>query len=152
MPSGDKLEMRVKGVSVFAGDRNAPDQSAQAFDADGYDRIGDAGHLIDPAQPHLGVAFNGRVAADFKLGSGTWVSVGALRLRVVSALGPLAQDVVVTGHERDEIGVLVFPTAAALALPADELAARIRAGLAAMRAADVAALYAQPRDARVIAL
>ena len=61
-------------------------------------------------------------------------AVGTLRLRVVSALGPLAQDVVVTGHERDEIGVLVFPSAAAAALPADELAARIRAGLAALRA------------------
>ncbi len=193
VPSGDKLEMRVKGVSVFAGYRNAPEQSAQAFDEDGYYRIGDAGHLIDPAQPHLGVAFNGRVAEDFKLGSGTWVSVGTLRLRVVSALAPLAQDVVVTGHERDEIGVLVFPTAAASALPADELAARIRTGLAALRAeggsshaparallladppsadageitdkgylnqravlarraGDVAALYAQPGDARVIVL
>ena len=193
VPSGDKLEMRVKGVSVFAGYRNAPEQSAEAFDEDGYYRIGDAGHLIDPAHPHLGVAFNGRVAEDFKLGSGTWVSVGTLRLRVVSALAPLAQDVVVTGHERDEIGVLVFPTAAALALPADELAARIRAGLAALRAdggssqaparalllaeppmpeageitdkgylnqravlacraAEVRALYAQPLDARVIAL
>ena len=134
VPSGDKLEMRVKGVSVFAGYRNAPEQSAQAFDEDGYYRIGDAGHLIDPDQPQLGVAFNGRVAEDFKLGSGTWVSVGTLRLRVVSALAPLAQDVVVTGHERDEIGVLVFPSAAALALPAEELAARTRAGLAALRA------------------
>jgi feruloyl-CoA synthase len=193
VPSGDKLEMRVKGVSVFAGYRNAPEQSAQAFDEDGYYRIGDAGHLIDPAQPHLGAAFNGRVAEDFKLGSGTWVSVGTLRLRVVSALAPLAQDVVVTGHERDQIGVLVFPTAAASALPADELAARIRTGLAALRAeggsshapgrallladppnadageitdkgylnqravlarraGDVAALYAQPGDARVIVL
>jgi len=193
VPSGDKLEMRVKGVSVFAGYRNAPEQSAQAFDEDGYYRIGDAGHLIDPAQPQLGVAFNGRVAEDFKLGSGTWVSVGTLRLRVVSALAPMAQDVVVTGHERDEIGVLVFPSAAALALPADELVARIRAGLAALRAeggssqvparalllaepplpeaseitdkgylnqravlarraADVAALYAQPLDKRVITL
>ena len=191
VPSGDKLEMRVKGVSVFAGYRNAPEQTAQAFDEDGYYRIGDAGHLVDPAQPHFGVAFNGRVAEDFKLGSGTWVSVGTLRLRVVSALAPLAQDVVVTGHERDEIGVLVFPSAAAAARPADELAARIRAGLAALRAeggssqaparalvlaeplsadageitdkgyvsqravlarraADVFALYSQPRDARVI--
>ena len=61
-------------------------------------------------------------------------AVGTLRLRVVSALAPLAQDVVVTGHERDEIGVLMFPSATAAALPADELAARIRAGLAALRA------------------
>ena len=191
VPNGDKLEMRVKGVSVFAGYRNAPEQTAQAFDEYGYYRIGDAGRPVDPAQPHFGVAFNGRVAEDFKLGSGTWVSVGTLRLGVVSALAPLAQDVVVTGHERDEIGVLVFPSAAAAALPADELAARIRAGLAALRAeggssqaparalvlaeplsadageitdkgyvnqravlarraADVFALYSQPRDARVI--
>ena len=119
-------------------------------------------------------------------------AVGTLRLRVVSALAPLAQDVGVTGRERDEIGVLVFPGAAAAALPADELAGRIRAGLAALRAeggssqaparalvlaeplsadageitdkgypnqravlawraADVFALFSQPRDARVIA-
>ncbi len=107
--AGDKLEMRVRGVSVFPGYRDAPPLTAQAFDAEGYYCIGDAGFLADDRRPESGVVFNGRVAEDFKLGTGTWVSVGTLRVRVVSALAPYAQDVVVTGHDRDEVGVLVFP-------------------------------------------
>ena len=109
VPNGGKLELRVKGPQVFAGYRDAPELTAAAFDDEGYYRIGDAGRLIDEARPEAGVAFDGRVAEDFKLTSGTWVSVGTLRLKVVSALSPLAQDVVITGHDRDEIGVLVFP-------------------------------------------
>ncbi|WP_418314849.1 feruloyl-CoA synthase [Piscinibacter sakaiensis] len=134
VPNGEKLEMRVKGVSIFPGYRNAPELTAQAFDADGYYRIGDAGHLLDDAEPERGVVFNGRVAEDFKLSSGTWVSVGTLRVKVVAALAPLAQDVVITGHDRDEVGVLVFPSAPAAALPADELASRIGACLQEMQA------------------
>ncbi|MBT9595884.1 MAG: feruloyl-CoA synthase [Vitreoscilla sp.] len=134
VPSGDKLEMRVKGPSVFPAYRNAPELSARAFDDEGYYLIGDAGKLCDPDDPSRGVAFDGRVAEDFKLMSGTWVSVGTLRVKAVAALSPLASDVVVTGHDREEVGVLVFPSPAARALPADELAERIRAGLQAMRA------------------
>jgi feruloyl-CoA synthase len=134
VPNGEKLELRVRGVNVFPGYRDAPHLTAQAFDAEGYYCIGDAGLLADEAAPEKGVVFNGRVAEDFKLTTGTWVSVGTLRVRVVSALAPLAQDVVVTGHDRDEIGVLVFPTAAAAALDADELARRIGAALKAMKA------------------
>jgi len=132
--AGAKLEMRVRGVSVFSGYRDAPQLTAQAFDAEGYYCIGDAGYLADEQQPERGVVFNGRVAEDFKLTTGTWVSVGTLRVRVVSALAPLAQDVVVTGHDRDEVGVLVFPAAAAAALPPDELAARVGAALKALKA------------------
>jgi feruloyl-CoA synthase len=134
VPNGEKLEMRVRGVSVFPGYRNAPQQTTQAFDEEGYYRIGDAGLLVDPERPEQGVAFNGRVAEDFKLSSGTWVSVGTLRLRVVSALAPLVQDAVITGHDRAEVGVLLFPSAAAKGLTADELAERARAALAALRA------------------
>lgn len=134
VPNGEKLEMRVRGVTVFPGYRNAPELSAQAFDEEGYYRIGDAGFLIDPEQPEEGVAFDGRVAEDFKLSSGTWVSVGTLRLRVISALAPLVQDAVVTGHDRAEVGVLLFPSAAAKGLAAGELAERARAALAALRA------------------
>jgi feruloyl-CoA synthase len=130
---GSKLELRVRGVSVFPGYRDAPHLTAQAFDDEGYYCIGDAGYLIDDARPELGVAFNGRVAEDFKLTTGTWVSVGMLRVRVVSALAPLAQDVVVTGHDRDEVGVLVFPTPQAAAMPADALAARVAAALKALK-------------------
>jgi len=133
VPNGGKLEMRVRGVSVFPGYRDAPHLTAQAFDAEGYYCIGDAGYLVDEAHPEKGVVFDGRVAEDFKLGTGTWVSVGMLRVRVVSALAPFAQDVVVTGHDRDEVGVLVFPSPQAAALPAAELRAHVAKALAALR-------------------
>jgi feruloyl-CoA synthase len=126
--------MRVRGVSVFPGYRDAPQLTAQAFDAEGYYCIGDAGRLADEAHPERGVVFDGRVAEDFKLGTGTWVSVGTLRVRIVSALAPLAQDVVITGHGHDEVGVLVFPSPQAHTLGADELADRIGQALRALRA------------------
>jgi len=110
VPNGQKLEMRVKGVSVFPGYRHAPRETAEAFDQEGYYRIGDAGYLADPQRAERGVIFDGRVAEDFKLSSGTWVSVGTLRVKLVSMLAPHAQDVVLTGHDRDEIGMLVFPS------------------------------------------
>lgn len=134
VPNGEKLEMRVRGVTVFPGYRDAPHLTANAFDAEGYYCIGDAGFLVDDAKPELGVTFNGRVAEDFKLTTGTWVSVGTLRVRVVSALAPWAQDVVITGHDRDEVGVLIFPTPQAVALPAGELAAKVTSALKALRA------------------
>lgn len=134
VPNGEKLELRIHGVNIFPGYRHAPELSAQAFDEEGYYRIGDAGFLADAQRPEQGVVFNGRVAEDFKLTTGTWVSVGTLRLRVVSALAPHAQDVVITGHDRDEIGVLVFPTAAAMQLPRETLHGHIAQGLAALRA------------------
>jgi len=133
VPNGGKLELRVRGPNVFGGYRNAPELSAQAFDAEGYYLIGDAGKLVDEARPELGVAFDGRVAEDFKLMSGTWVSVGTLRVKAVSALTPLAADVVVTGHDREEVGLLVFPGPAAAELAPDDLAERLRAALLAMR-------------------
>lgn len=115
VPNGSKLEMRVKGVSVFPGYRNAPAETAAAFDSEGFYRIGDAGYLVDPARPECGVVFNGRVAEDFKLSSGSWVSVGTLRVELVSELAPLVQDIVLTGHNRDEVGMLVFPSAIGIA-------------------------------------
>lgn len=133
LPSGQKLEMRVRGVSVFPGYRNEPQLSAQAFDEEGFYKIGDAGYLLDDTKPEQGVVFNGRVAEDFKLTTGTWVSVGTLRLKLVSALAPLAQDVVITGHDRDEVGALVFPSAQAKELSAEALAERVREALQALR-------------------
>ena len=134
VPNGGKLEMRVKGPNVFPGYRNAPELTAKAFDDEGFYLIGDAGRLVDDAQPERGVAFDGRVAEDFKLTSGTWVSVGTLRLRAISALSPLAADVVVTGHDRETIGLLVFPSPQAAGLPAEQKTQRLREGLAALRA------------------
>lgn len=130
VPNGQKLEMRVKGVSVFPGYRHAPRETAEAFDEEGYYRIGDAGYLADADRPERGVVFNGRVAEDFKLSSGTWVSVGTLRVKLVSMLAPHVQDVVLTGHDSDEIGMLVF--AAPQAAP-QALAARIADVLRTLR-------------------
>jgi feruloyl-CoA synthase len=134
IPNGGKLEMRVAGDHIFPGYRNNPEATKAAFDEDGYYCIGDAGYLADEADPLQGVVFNGRVAEDFKLTSGTWVSVGTLRLKVVNALAPYAQDVVITGHDRSEVGALVFLTEAGRALPHADFAAKARAALKALKA------------------
>ena len=111
--SGDKLEVRVRGPNVTPGYWKAPELTAQAFDPEGFYLIGDAVTFADPARPELGLFFDGRVAEDFKLNSGTWVSVGTLRVAGIAALAPLAQDIVVTGHGGDEVRFLVFPNIAA---------------------------------------
>jgi feruloyl-CoA synthase len=113
VPSGGKLEIRVRGPNVMSGYLKQPELSAKAFDDEGFYLIGDAVRFFDPEQPQLGLVFDGRVAEDFKLTSGTWVNVGALRVKGIEMLAPLAQDIVVTGHDRDDIGFLVFPNAAA---------------------------------------
>jgi feruloyl-CoA synthase len=113
MPSGDKLEVRVRGPNVTPGYWKAPELTAQAFDADGFYLIGDAVKFADPDRPELGLFFDGRVAEDFKLNSGTWVSVGTLRVAGIAALAPLAQDIVVSGHGGDHVRFLVFPNIAA---------------------------------------
>ena len=138
---GGKLEMRVKGDHIFPGYRGNDDVATAAtraaFDEDGYYCIGDAGYLLDDADPLQGVVFNGRVAEDFKLSSGTWVSVGTLRVRVVSALAPYAQDVLITGHDRSEIGALVFLSEAGRALPDAQLAEQLLQALRALKAEGV---------------
>ena len=132
--SGSKLEIRVRGANVFPGYRHDPTATAAAFDDEGYYCIGDAGHLADAADALQGIVFNGRVAEDFKLTSGTWVNVGTLRLKVVAAMAPYVQDVVITGHDRSEIGVLVFLSEAGRALPPEQAAAHVRQGLCALKA------------------
>ncbi|SDO40191.1 feruloyl-CoA synthase [Afipia sp. GAS231] len=113
VPSGDKLEVRVRGPNVTPGYWKAPELTAQAFDVEGFYLIGDAVTFADPARPELGLFFDGRVAEDFKLNSGTWVNVGNLRVAGIAALAPLAQDIVVSGHGGDEVRFLVFPNIAA---------------------------------------
>jgi feruloyl-CoA synthase len=134
VPNAGKLEMRVRGPNVFPGYLGRPDLTDAAFDDEGYYCIGDAGKLVDASDPAQGVAFDGRVAEDFKLTTGTWVSVGTLRPRIVTALAPHAADVVITGHGQSEIGLLVFPTPQARALPEDALAAHLRAALQRLHA------------------
>ncbi|MBZ0140386.1 MAG: feruloyl-CoA synthase [Pseudorhodoplanes sp.] len=109
VPVDGKLEARVKGPNVTPGYWRAPDLTAQAFDAEGYYRLGDAMKLEDPAQPDRGLLFDGRVAEDFKLSTGTWVSVGPLRGRIIDYFAPYVRDVVIAGQDRNEIGALVFP-------------------------------------------
>ena len=117
VPSASKLELRVRGVSIFPGYRNAPELTQDAFDEEGFYKIGDAGQLVHPDKPEQGVQFDGRVAEDFKLTTGTWVSVGTLRLQMITALSPLAQDMVITGHDRTEIGALIFLSPTGQQLP-----------------------------------
>lgn len=109
VPSADKMEVRVKGPNVFPGYWRQPEVTAQAFDDEGYYMIGDAVEFVDPSHPTKGLLFDGRVGEDFKLLTGTWVHVGSLRLSAIDAMKPVAQDIVVTGHDRDDIGFLIFP-------------------------------------------
>ncbi|QDP23387.2 feruloyl-CoA synthase [Bradyrhizobium cosmicum] len=111
--SGDKLEVRVRGPNVTPGYWKAPELTKQAFDEEGFYLIGDAVKLADAARPERGLFFDGRVAEDFKLNSGTWVNVGTLRVAGIAALAPLAQDIVVAGHGGDEVRFLVFPNVVA---------------------------------------
>jgi feruloyl-CoA synthase len=133
VPSGGKLEARVRGPHVTPGYYRRPDLTKEAFDEEGFYRIGDALRFADPDDPAQGLVFDGRVAEDFKLSSGTWVHVGVVRLALLAAASPLVQDAVITGHDRDEIGALVFlnPTAAKDLAPA-AIRTRIAAALAAL--------------------
>jgi feruloyl-CoA synthase len=123
IPCGDKLEVRVKGPVVTPGYYKQPEVTAKAFDEEGFYLIGDAVRFADPERPELGLIFDGRVTEDFKLDTGTWVNVAALRLKAVEKLAPVAQDVVVAGHDRNCICFLIFPNPAACrqlaGLPAD---------------------------------
>jgi feruloyl-CoA synthase len=149
VPNGDKQEIRVRGPNVTPGYWKRPDLTAKAFDEDGFYLIGDAVRWFDPARPDKGLFFDGRVVEDFKLMSGTFVNVTGVRLSGVQCLAPIAQDIVVTGHDREEIGFLVYTNIAAAralaGLPDDASAeaivshptvvAHVRAGLAKVKAA-----------------
>jgi feruloyl-CoA synthase len=112
VPHGDKLEIRVRGPNITPGYWRRPDLTQAAFDEEGFYRPGDAARLADPDEPARGIVFDGRIGENFKLGSGTWVSVGALRVALIAAGAPIIEDAVIAGHDRDEIGVLVFPSLA----------------------------------------
>jgi feruloyl-CoA synthase len=109
VPLGGKLEVRVRGPNVFPGYWGRPDLTREAFDEDGFYRIGDAMRLADPEDLSKGLLFDGRVAEDFKLSTGTWVHVGGLRLAALAAAAPALQDAVVTGQDRDFVGLLAWP-------------------------------------------
>lgn len=113
VPMEGKLDARVRGPHITPGYWRQPDLTARSFDEEGFYRLGDALKFEDPANPGHGLLFDGRTAEDFKLASGTWVSVGPLRARLVEHFAPYAKDVVIAGADRDEIGIFIFPDAAA---------------------------------------
>jgi feruloyl-CoA synthase len=116
-PVDGRLEIRYRGPTVTPGYWRQPELRAQAWDDEGYFRSGDAVAFVDPAQPALGLRFEGRIAENFKLVSGTWVDVNAVRTRALAAALPYVSDVAVAGEGRDGLGLLVFlaPAAATLA-------------------------------------
>jgi feruloyl-CoA synthase len=116
VPVDGKTEIRYKGPNITPGYWRAPQETAENFDEEGFFKTGDAVQWIDPQDPHKGLKFDGRIAEDFKLATGTFVSVGPLRAKIIAAGAPYVQDAVITGLNRNEVGALVFPTMKARAL------------------------------------
>lgn len=143
IPDNDmRCEIRVKGPNIMAGYFNDPAKTAAAFDEEGFFITGDAVRFVDPKDAARGLIFDGRVSEDFKLETGTWVQAGTLRMNALKELAGLAQDVVICGHDRGEVGLFVFPLPGAAA-PGDttlgavtdpHLMAQIEARLRAMNA------------------
>ncbi|HSR77118.1 MAG TPA: feruloyl-CoA synthase [Xanthobacteraceae bacterium] len=133
VPSGGKLEARLRGPNITPGYWREPDLTANAYDEEGYYKLGDALALEDPADPGKGLVFDGRIAEDFKLATGTWVATGRLRARMIDAFAPYLRDAVLTGPDRDDLGALLFP---------DPVACR---ALAPDVPGDTAELLADPR-------
>ena len=123
LPHDGRLEARVKGPHVTPGYWREPLLTAQAFDDDGYYRLGDSFVFADDHDPQKGLLFRGRIAEDFKLATGTWVNVGPLRAKFIEHFAPLVRDVVLTGHDRNELGALIFPAGK---VDPSELRARLR--------------------------
>jgi feruloyl-CoA synthase len=113
VPNGEKLEVRAKGPTVMPGYLNDPKKNAEVFDEEGFYCLGDAVKFVDENDPNKGLIFDGRVGEDFKLSSGTWVSVGTLRPDFVAACSPLIFDAVICGQDKDYAGALVWPSPAA---------------------------------------
>ena len=111
VPSDGKVEVRYRGPNITPGYWRAPDETAANFDDEGFFCTGDAVAWIDESNPHLGLKFDGRIAEDFKLATGSFVSVGPLRGRIIAAGAPYVQDAVITGLNLNEVGALIFPTA-----------------------------------------
>jgi len=120
--SDGKTEVRYKGPNITPGYWRMPAETAESFDEEGFFKTGDAVKWIDETDIHQGLKFDGRIAEDFKLATGTFVSVGPLRAKIIAAGAPYIQDVVLTGLNMKEVGAMVFPTGAVRALggmPAD---------------------------------
>ena len=139
VPAGDggKFEIRVKGPQVSPGYLDQPEATEQAFDEDGFYRLGDAARLADPEDPAAGLVFDGRLVENFKLASGTFVAAGALRVAAVSAIGGVVSDAVVCGEGQAGVGLMLFLDAKACERlgDAEAVRGRIIEGLSRMNAA-----------------
>jgi len=113
---GGKTEVRYRGPNITPGYWRNEEETKGAFDDEGFFCTGDAVNWIDETDVHLGLKFDGRIAEDFKLATGTFVSVGPLRGKIIAAGAPYVQDVVLTGINLKEVGAMVFPTPAVRAL------------------------------------
>jgi len=111
IPDDDmRCEVRVRGPNLFSAYLNNPEQSKAAFDEEGFYKTGDAMVLVDAEDINRGLRFDGRLSEEFKLLTGTWVRAASLRLSVLAALGDTTADVVITGADRADIGVMIIPT------------------------------------------
>lgn len=108
VPAGGRTELRVRGPNVMPGYWGQPEATAAVFDEEGFYCIGDAGRFVEEGRPEAGILFDGRIAENFKLSTGTWVNVGALRLSLIVALSPLISDAVIAGEGQSELGALFF--------------------------------------------
>ncbi len=109
VPNEGKLEARVRGPNITPGYWRQPQHTAQAFDDEGFYKLGDCFKFADPADPKQGLLFDGRIAENFKLATGTWVHVGPMRAQFIDACAPYVRDVVIAGESRDDVAALVFP-------------------------------------------
>lgn len=109
VPLDGKYEARLRGPSITPGYWREPKLTAEAYDEDGFYKLGDALRFDDPARPEKGLLFEGRIAEDFKLATGTWVGVGALRVAFIGHCAPYVKDVVIAGTDRDFLAMLIFP-------------------------------------------
>jgi feruloyl-CoA synthase len=112
-PIGEKYDVRVRGPAVTPGYYKRPDLTAKAFDEEGFYSLGDAARFADPDDPVKGLVFNGRIAEDFKLDTGTWVNAGRLRVQALEASRGLLLDALVAGLDRPFVGLLAWPNLAA---------------------------------------
>jgi feruloyl-CoA synthase len=158
-PVNDKLELRVRGDCVTPGYWNDPERSTSAFDDEGYFCLGDAASFVDPAHPEQGLRFDGRIAENFKLSSGTWVHAGPLRSTALAAFSPLVLDLVVAGSGENLVGALLFPDLAACrafdpalaaGAPASEVVASPRVQAAFQQRLDALAAGATGSSNRVV--
>ncbi|MBV9771412.1 MAG: feruloyl-CoA synthase [Bryobacterales bacterium] len=109
VPAGQKMEARLRSPSVTPGYWRQSELTRTAFDEEGFYRLGDALLFVDPSDAGKGFIFDGRIAEDFKLATGTWVSVGPLRAKFLGHCAPYLRDIVIAGHDRDFIAALIFP-------------------------------------------